>query len=195
MTTCDIEGCESPIVHRTSGYCNKHYHRWRRYGDPTYTAVAAPEMTAKQRLEGRYRITDTGCWEWTRATDGRGYGIVNFRGKSCRAHRLSYTAFKGEIPPGLVVMHACDNPPCINPDHLSIGTTSDNIRDAVAKKRHPKSRVTECPAGHSYAEYGMTTRRGHRKCRECDRTHQRTRAKKLGYWPRGPVKALEGEEQ
>ena len=53
-----------------------------------------------------------------------------------RAHRLSYTIFVGDIPDGMLVLHSCDNPACINPEHLFLGTQSDNIMDALKKKRY-----------------------------------------------------------
>jgi hypothetical protein len=77
------------------------------------------------------------CWHWKSAIGSRGYGIFWVGGKRRNefAHRVSYRLNKGEIPQGLVVMHACDNPKCVNPHHLSIGTYSDNTKDSVRKGR------------------------------------------------------------
>lgn len=75
------------------------------------------------------------CWIWEGKIRADGYGYVAFRRKSWGAHRVSYTLFKGEIGPGLLVCHTCDNPACVNPEHLWMGTNSDNNKDMVAKGR------------------------------------------------------------
>jgi hypothetical protein len=82
----------------------------------------------------KVRISDD-CWEWTGATNGMGYGRLNRRGTFLAAHRFSYELANGSIPDGLSVCHRCDNPPCVRPDHLFLGSMQDNIRDSVAKRR------------------------------------------------------------
>lgn len=79
----------------------------------------------------------SGCREWTGSTDGRmGYGKLTFEGVVGYAHRWSWMLHHGQpIPDGLVVMHLCDNPRCVNPAHLSIGTQLDNVRDQIARGR------------------------------------------------------------
>jgi len=80
-----------------------------------------------------------GCWIWKRALNNKdiniGYGICYHLGKRKLAHRASYEVFKGEVPRDLFVCHTCDNRRCINPEHLWIGTRSDNAVDAVKKGR------------------------------------------------------------
>lgn len=80
--------------------------------------------------------TDT-CWLWMGAKS-KGYGRYRIvRGaNSRRCHRVSWELAHGPIPPGMVVMHSCDNPSCVNPAHLSLGTQRDNVHDAIAKGRH-----------------------------------------------------------
>jgi hypothetical protein len=75
------------------------------------------------------------CWLWQGVLNKKGYGRYYTRGKVFFAHRVSYELFKGEIPPGLLVLHRCDVPTCVNPNHLFVGTHSDNAKDAVAKGR------------------------------------------------------------
>lgn len=85
------------------------------------------------------------CWPWTGAilkptrTSTGGYGHLTYDGADLTAHRVAYSLMKGEIPPGLVVMHSCDVRACCNPDHLSVGTMSDNTADMMAKGRHRTS--------------------------------------------------------
>lgn len=76
------------------------------------------------------------CWSWSGATGAFGYGQIRFDGRLFLAHRLSYELAYGPIPSGRLVMHSCDNPPCCNPAHLSLGTHADNHADMRAKGRH-----------------------------------------------------------
>lgn len=76
------------------------------------------------------------CWEWDASKNNHGYGLVVINYKIQTAHRFSYRLFKGEISDGLLVCHTCDNPSCVNPDHLFEGSMSDNIIDCVKKGRH-----------------------------------------------------------
>lgn len=91
----------------------------------------------EEKLISYSKLSVNGCWEWQRRKDEDGYGRVyssNSRSTK-RAHRMSYETFIGEIPKGLVVMHSCDNPCCINPLHLSVGTHKENSQDMVKKGR------------------------------------------------------------
>jgi phage N-6-adenine-methyltransferase len=76
-----------------------------------------------------------GCWVWNRGRFSNGYGAISVRNKTVRAHRHSYELFKGPIPEGMLVTHSCDNPPCVNPRHLSIGTPQSNMNEKVARGR------------------------------------------------------------
>lgn len=79
---------------------------------------------------------NSGCWLWLGSIKKNGYGNMAFGGSFTQAHRVSYMAFKGEIPSGFVICHSCDNPSCVNPDHLWHGTYSDNMKDASKKGRN-----------------------------------------------------------
>jgi hypothetical protein len=99
--------------------------------------VRAPVNAAMAaRLEGKFGVNhETGCWIWQRARSVHGYGAVGVGLKVWRAHRVAYEAWVGPIPQGMAVLHACDNPPCINPDHLVVGTKAQNSADMVRKGR------------------------------------------------------------
>ena len=84
------------------------------------------------------------CWAWRGAIDQKGYGAVKVGGKKQSAHRVSWKLFRGPIPSGLCVLHHCDNPGCVNPEHLFLGTPRDNARDCVKKGRHNFSVHPEC---------------------------------------------------
>jgi hypothetical protein len=92
---------------------------------------------------------NSGCWIWTASTDRKGYGQMNLAKKLIRVHRFSYELAKGTIPPGMAILHACDTPSCINPDHLSAGSQQANLRDMRKKgrqashERHGFAKLTE----------------------------------------------------
>lgn len=91
----------------------------------------------KQIIESKIeRVPESGCWLWTGATIGSGYGSFSMgKHNTFYAHRESYKAYVGSIPDGMYVMHKCDVRCCCNPDHLGIGTQLDNMRDAKRKGR------------------------------------------------------------
>lgn len=90
-------------------------------------------------------VPESGCWLWDKATWGRGYGSFFVTKKRPRpwndkAHRASWVIHNGPIPDGMHVLHKCDVPCCVNPDHLMLGTNADNINDRLSKNR-PKTGV------------------------------------------------------
>jgi len=94
----------------------------------------AHKKPLKDRFWSKVEKTDY-CWNWTAHKDNKGYGRIEINGKNCYAHRISWEMHYGKIPEGLFVCHHCDNPLCINPKHLFLGTQKDNIRDAIKKGR------------------------------------------------------------
>lgn len=119
----------------------------------------------------------TGCWEWLGSKNRvGGYGIFYRNRKKYYAHRYYYEAVFGEIPKGLSACHKCDNPGCVNPNHIFIGTHRDNMLDASRKGRIGKRRSPpSCNKGHDDIRRDY---RGWAYCRTCKTKKQRLRRKK-----------------
>lgn len=88
------------------------------------------------RLQSKTKINEqTGCWEWQAARDPNGYGRISVKYKMRLPHRVSFELHRGPIPPGVFVLHRCDNPSCLNPDHLFLGDQAANMADKASKGR------------------------------------------------------------
>lgn len=136
--TCSVAGCEKIRVGR--GWCDKHYRRFRRTGDPTKLKVKFGEGDNWiERFWSKVKkdANEKGCWEWQGIRDRHGYGKVMVGGKFRLAHRISLLYTTGEAPK-LNALHKCDNPPCVNPEHLYEGTLQDNVRDRMKRGRGQK---------------------------------------------------------
>ena len=121
------------------------------------------------------------CWEWIASSDKDGYGYLRINKKKPKAHRLAYEIWVGPIPKDKPhVLHHCDNPPCINPEHLYTGTNADNVADRVKKNRTSRywSTRTHCKQGHEYNEINTRFYNGERVCRPCE-NHRQKHAKAL----------------
>lgn len=121
-------------------------------------------------------FVDNGCVEWVGSKNKKGYGLFNYNSKYEYAHRFSYRKANGltKIPDKMYVCHSCDNPSCINPDHLWLGTHADNMKDCVKKGRHHNKTLRNCPKGHPYSGGNLYIRpNGVRECRECSRESYR----------------------
>ncbi len=96
-----------------------------------------PQISAKNaaRFWAKVNKTPNGCWEWIGCRSGRGYGNLTISSKNYKAHRVSYFMAHGECPSDRLVCHSCDNPPCVNPAHLFLGTHTDNTQDCERKHR------------------------------------------------------------
>jgi hypothetical protein len=140
---CEVDGCELRLYQRR--LCRTHYERVRRYGkteNPTFS----------EKFWGKViDVGSEGCWEWIGSIVAFGYGSSwNPRlERSQPAHRVAWELTHGPIPDGIEVRHRCDNPPCVNPDHLELGTHAENMADmyqrnrAALGERLPQSKLTE----------------------------------------------------
>lgn len=163
---CKVEGCGCEVY--SSGgrwssrpfalstmYCRKHLRWLEQYGtlEPPKMAQGSIQFRFWKHVEKR---GEDECWEWVGAKKNTksGYGSLwdNEAKKSRLVHRVSYEIAHGEIPAGKVVMHKCDNPKCVNPKHLMVGTGKQNVEDRARKGRsarniffgeqNPKSKIT-----------------------------------------------------
>lgn len=118
-----------------------------------------PDRTQRRRpaIERFWEKVDKSgdCWIWTAYKSPAGYGSFGVRaGESPQlAHRVSYRMTHGDIPEGMQVLHSCDNPPCVRPEHLSLGTGLDNVRDMFSKGRQPKHSGTRTGERNSNSKF------------------------------------------
>jgi len=134
MKTCKIDGCENLVMAR--GWCAAHYTKWRKYGDPL--TVRQHQMHGATLLE-RWAANvekSSGCWKWTGYRDQNGYGRINIGNMPVLAHRVAWQLLCHEITSEQHVLHRCDNPSCVRPEHLFLGDHAMNMADKMAKKRH-----------------------------------------------------------
>lgn len=101
------------------------------------------QIRTKKSIENRFWNlvsikTKDDCWEWEASFDGKGYGQFNIDGRTYRSHRVAWELLNGKIPNGLELCHHCDNPKCVNPNHLFLGTHKDNMHDMKLKGRNKK---------------------------------------------------------
>lgn len=141
LRTCDIPGCARK--HNARGLCGPHYLMWWKHGDPLFADKGLHKGTFGQKpntAEDFWDNVDTSgnCWIWKLAKDREGYGFFWWKNKQIRAHRFVAQEILGWEIKGLQVCHECDNPSCVNPDHLFLGTHTTNMEDCVKKGRQQK---------------------------------------------------------
>lgn len=138
---CAVKDCSRKCTRNL--YCDKHYYRFKRYGDPLIVKerYQIKKYSCHELFEKSYVINnESGCWEWIGNLNAWGYGRLNYKSQHFAAHRYSYEYFHGQIPDNIYVCHKCDNPKCVNPDHLFLGDAKSNMADKVRKGRHVGSR-------------------------------------------------------
>lgn len=141
---CDVADCAF-VGQLRRGFCKPHYRRFMRFGDPLVNNTARG-LSPEDRLRHhgwteRLVVSELGvCWIWGGGRRSRkpgvDYGGIRVDGVETTAHRLAYEVWVGPIPDGHLIRHKCDNPPCMNPAHLSTGTVRDNSRDMLERGRH-----------------------------------------------------------
>lgn len=124
---CGEEFYEAPATRHRRTYCSracraKAQSKWQQRDLAT-------------RFYAKVEKTET-CWMWLGAKLKTGYGSIGVNGKTLRAHRVSYTLEHGDIPDGMLLRHSCDNPLCVNPSHLILGTKTQNTQDALERGQH-----------------------------------------------------------
>ncbi len=125
--------------------------------------MPAHKIPMQERFDTKFeQVTETGCWLWTACSDKDGYGKIQKDGEKCSAHRISWELSHGEIPDGLHVLHKCDTPACVNPNHLFLGTIQDNNADKLCKgrvssgERHGRAKLSESDVRAIRADRSMT---------------------------------------
>lgn len=124
-------------------------------------------------------IPECGCWIWMPSLQTQGYGRIAFNQKNDKrkmlAHRTSYQIFKGNIPAGANVLHRCDMPSCVNPDHLFTGTQKDNMQDMIKKGRKFSvyKDIKFCKHGHEFTNANTYFYKERRQCKACKQERSR----------------------
>lgn len=161
MKICSIEFCQEEV--RSRGWCYKHYRRWIRHGDPlggqsTYRVFGSPYERTMAHTEVGAPDECWPCQVESKIPFGHRY-IKTDEGK-VGAHVIVWKHHNGDLPSGHEIRHTCDNPPCVNPNHLLSGTRKDNVRDMHSRGRaNPKRKLTDEQVAEirDLAETGMMT--------------------------------------
>ena len=134
-----------------------------------------------ERMYSHVTVAASGCHEWNGYRTYQGYGKTSLGSKAIRAHRLSWILQVGPIPDGLLVLHKCNNPSCVNIEHLYVGTKRDNAFDCVKAGTHFSMGrgQTHCKRGHEFTPENTRMEGSKRRCMACAKKLRRER------WLRG----------
>lgn len=141
-TECCIKNCSKKAV--SAGMCVNHWRMLKKHGSPVAKRPLSALMRGKTSEERFWFNVDKSgdCWEWKAGKDRDGYGVFSGEVGGIKyrlAHRFSWALATGEVlPSSTMILHSCDNPSCVNPDHLRGGTAQDNSDDMVKRARHRK---------------------------------------------------------
>lgn len=171
------------LATKTCAYCHRTFSKdprntwayWERAkycsqqcaGNAQTARLAAQRLPLREDFARWFDRPEDGCWEWKGARSADGYGAYSYKKKSYRAHRLALELDGRPVPDGMYACHHCDNPICVRPDHLYVGTPTDNMRDAKKRNRlRPARKLTESdvlairaskePVKALAAKYGVT---------------------------------------
>lgn len=174
--------------------CNGEYARRKlEMGWTEQPLYAAPAMTEQQTADeivvtqedafwGKVERGDSEqCWPWLggRGSTGGAYGRAHWQGRMRPATQVAWEITNGEpFPAGMLACHSCDNPICVNPDHIWPGTQSDNLRDCVQKGRHKAEPLTHCQRGHPLTGNNRRPTTGGYRCAECAREASKIRTRR-----------------
>lgn len=165
-TGCDVEGCGGK--HKAGGLCGMHYQRTLR------TPTRPRSRPVEERFAEKWVLDpETGCHVWTGAHGDMGHGVFWDGTRYIGAHVYAWRRENGPVPDGKVLDHfRCDNPPCVNPDHVQPATRGEN----TLRGDNPaavNARKTHCKYGHEFTPENTRVTTGGRSCRECGRRASR----------------------
>lgn len=155
---------------------------WERGIDMTKRRRFPSYRTASENFAARYEIADDGCWNWIGGTNGKDYGVFNWRGKTSPAHRWGWRLFVGPVPDDWHVDHLCRNPRCVNPDHLEPVPAAENQRRRIPAtgSRSGQGKKTHCKRGHPFdGANTLLNSQGRRVCRLCRQMQKAARGSVL----------------
>lgn len=118
--------------------------------------MAMKHYTREKAIKAFWNKVDIGeindCWNWKASCNKQGYGHVSFGGKHMQSHRVAWELTNGSIESGMFLCHKCDNPKCVNPNHMFIGTPKDNMQDMITKGR----KINAAPKGEKHGMHKLT---------------------------------------
>lgn len=129
-----------------------------------------------ERVVAKLRVLENGCWWWTGAGSGHGYGSMYIEGKNYLAHRLAWSIFRDKPTQGLVLDHLCKNTMCVNPEHLREVSQYTNTMENSNSPTIALFEKTVCKRGHEFTEENTYRyKSGNRSCRVCIKMHNKNR--------------------